>query len=99
MRRTLSVLAVAGLSTCLLNAQFGLGKLKDKLDSATNKTKPATDRAQRAAGNYTAWTPEEEQAMGGATATKMIAMFGIVTEPKLVRYVNLVGQSVAQFAP
>jgi predicted Zn-dependent protease len=69
------------------------------VNGATQKAKPVTDRGERAIENFTAWTPEEEQLIGEATAAKMIAMFGVVDAPKLVRYVNLVGQSVAQYAP
>ena len=99
MKRAISILMLSAVSAWLANAQFGLGKLKDKVNSATQRAKPVTDRGERAVENFTAWTPQEEQQIGEATAAKMIAMFGIVDAPKLVRYVNLVGQSVAQFAP
>jgi len=48
MKRTMAVLALAAFSTCLLNAQFGLGKIKDKLDAGKSKAKPVSDRAERA---------------------------------------------------
>lgn len=94
MRRAIAVLSLIAIPA---TAQFG--GLKSKMDGLTNKAKPATDRADRAAQNYKEWTPQEEQQIGEATAAKMIAMFGVVDAPKLVRYVNLVGQSVAQYAP
>jgi predicted Zn-dependent protease len=99
--RTIVILAMGAATVWTANAQFGglINRAKDKMDSATSRAKPATDRAQRAAENYKLWTPQEEQDIGEATAAKMIAMFGAVESPKLVRYVNLVGQSVAQFAP
>jgi predicted Zn-dependent protease len=82
-----------------VSAQFpGLGRIKDKIDGANSKTKPATDRAQRAADTFTAWTPEEEQQIGEAAAEKMVAIFGLLDDPALEKYVNLVGLSVAQFA-
>jgi predicted Zn-dependent protease len=87
------------VSALLANAQFGLGRIKDKIDGAKQKAKPVSDRTERAVENFTAWTPEEEQQIGEATAAKMVAMFGVVDSPKLVRYVNLVGQAVAQYAP
>jgi beta-barrel assembly-enhancing protease len=99
MRRAVSILVLSAVSALLANAQFGLGKLKDKVNGATQKAKPVTDRGERAIENFTAWTPQEEQLIGEATAAKMIAMFGVVDAPKLVRYVNLVGQSIAQYAP
>lgn len=101
MKRAILIFAGFAASAVLLNAQFGgvLNRAKQKIDDATRKAKPVTDRAERAAENYRVWTPEEEQQIGEATAAKMIAMFGVVDSPKLVRYVNLVGQAVAQFAP
>ena len=101
MKRAAAILALSGLTVFLMNAQFGgiLNRAKDKIDQGKQKAKPVSDRAERAVENYTAWTPEEEQQIGEATATKMIAMFGIITEPRLVKYVNLVGSSVAQYAP
>jgi beta-barrel assembly-enhancing protease len=99
MRRAVSIFVLSAVSALLANAQFGLGKLKDKVNGATQKAKPVTDRGERAIENFTAWTPQEEQLIGEATAAKMIAMFGVVDAPKLVRYVNLVGQSIAQYAP
>ncbi|MGH9532130.1 MAG: M48 family metalloprotease, partial [Terriglobales bacterium] len=47
----------------------------------------------------TPWTPEQETAIGQATAAKMISMFGLYEEPALMKYVNLVGQTVARQAP
>jgi hypothetical protein len=67
-------------------AQFG--KIGDVFGKAT-KVAEAT----------TPWTPEQETAIGQATAAKMISMFGLYEEPALVKYVNLVGQTVARQAP
>src|SRR5262245_58843603 len=101
MKRAAAVLTFAVLSATLLNAQFGglINKAKERVDGAKQKAKPVSDRAERAVENYTAWTPQEEQQIGEATAAKMVAMFGVVDAPNLVRYVNLVGRSVAQFSP
>ena len=76
----------------------GLGTIKDKLSGANSKVAPVTDRAQRAADTFTPWTSEEEQQIGLAGAEKMVAIFGLVDDPALEKYVNLVGLSVAQFA-
>src|ERR1700730_7909644 len=101
MKQAVSILALSLTSALLANAQFGGfgNKIKDRIDGARQKAKPVSDRTERAIENFTAWTPEEEQQIGEATAAKMIAMFGVVDSPKLVRYVNLVGQAVAQYAP
>jgi predicted Zn-dependent protease len=101
MKRAATILTLIAASAFLVNAQFGgiFNKAKEKMDSAKQKAKPVSDRAERVVENYTAWTPEEEQEVGEATAAKMIAMFGVIEKPEIVRYVNLVGQSVAQYAP
>ena len=97
MKRAFLGLAAAAAFAMLLDAQFG--GIINRAKQAVDKAKPVTERAQKAVENYTAWTPEEEQAIGEATAAKMIAIFGLVESPELVRYVNLVGSAVAQFAP
>src|SRR5256714_2491577 len=99
MKRAVSILLLSAFSAVVANAQFGLGRIKDKIDSAKQKAKPVSDRTERAIDNFTPWTPQEEQEIGEATAAKMVAMFGVLDTPKLVRYVNLVGQAVAQYAP
>ncbi len=95
--RTRRVAAIAVfISSGLVHAQFGglINKAKEKID----KARPVTDRAQRASETFQDWNTAEEQEIGGAAAAKMIAIFGLVDNPPMVRYVNLVGQSVAQFA-
>ncbi len=101
MKRAVTILTLIAGSALMTNAQFGgiLNKAKEKMDKAQQKAKPVSDRAERMAENFTAWTPQEEQEIGEATAAKMIAMFGVIETPALVRYVNLVGQAVAQYAP
>jgi beta-barrel assembly-enhancing protease len=76
----------------------GLGGIKGKMDGANSKAKPVTDRAQKAGDMMSEWSPEDEQAIGLASAEKMVTIFGMVDDPALQMYVNLVGQSVAQFA-
>jgi beta-barrel assembly-enhancing protease len=101
MKREVTISVLIAAFTLVAYAQFGgiLNKAKEKMDKAQQKAKPVSDRAERMAENFTAWTPQEEQEIGEATATKMIAMFGVIETPALVRYVNLVGQAVAQYAP
>jgi predicted Zn-dependent protease len=43
------------------------------------------------------WTPEQEEAVGRASAAKMIHVFGLYNNPAMTNYVNLVGDTVAQF--
>lgn len=95
----MKTLSLGLLASALLCAQFpGLGRIKDKVDGANSKAKPITDRAERAAETFTVWSAEEEQQVGEAAAEKMVAIFGLVNDPALEKYVNLVGLSVAQFA-
>ena len=100
----MKLLALALFFAAIASAQFGIpnipgaGTVKDKIDSSTQKTKPVTDRAQRASDTFAAWPAEQEQQIGEAAAQKLVALFGMVDDPALEKYVNLVGLSVAQFA-
>jgi beta-barrel assembly-enhancing protease len=99
--RPLSTATFAALVLALAaSAQFGnvFNKAKEKLDEAQQKAKPATDRAQRAADTFQPWSAKDEQEIGEAGAAKMVAVFGLVEDPAITRYVNLVGQTVGQFA-
>ena len=79
------------LAACLpASAQWGskLSQLGDKL----NKGKQVKD-------NYTPWTPEQEEQVGQASAARLINIFGLFENKDMVRYVNLVGNTVAAQAP
>jgi predicted Zn-dependent protease len=112
MRRWIGDLALGCVLGCASlsvgNAQFGglINKAKEKIDKAnrevdknTDKAKPVATRVERAADTFVSWSPQEEEEIGAAAAAKMIAMFGTYDEPRLVRYLNLVGSAIAQFAP
>jgi predicted Zn-dependent protease len=101
MIQCIGVLALLSASAWVASAQFGgiINRAKNKIDRVTDKSKPVTDRAERAADTFTSWSPQEEEEIGAAAAAKMIAMFGTYDEPRLVRYVNLTGSAVAQYAP
>jgi Zn-dependent protease with chaperone function len=77
------MLAVVAVSA---SAQFG------KLGDVLGKAKKASDI-------FTPWTAEQEAAIGQATAVKMISMFGLYQDPATVKYVSLVGQTVARQSP
>ena len=101
MRSMFAIGALLTASALLVNGQFGglVDRARKKVDEARQKAKPVTDRAEKAVSAYTAWTPEQEQQIGEATAAKIIAIFGLVESPNLTKYVNLVGASVARNAP
>ncbi len=60
---------------------------------------PGIDKVIKAAEAQRAWSANEELAIGQATGAKLVAIFGLYEEPRAVKYVNLVGASVAQYAP
>jgi len=53
-------------------------------------------KVKKAADIYTPWTPDQEQAIGQASSAKLINVFGLYDNPDMVRYVNLVGNTVAR---
>ena len=53
-------------------------------------------KAKTIADNNKPWTPEQEQAIGQASAAKLISVFHLYENPDMVKYVNLVGAAVAR---
>jgi predicted Zn-dependent protease len=53
-------------------------------------------KAKQVADNNKPWTPEQEQAIGQASAAKLISVFHLYENPDMVKYVNLVGATVAR---
>jgi len=78
--------AVLLLFACALPASAQFGDILGGL----NKAKQIHDATQE-------WTPEQEEAVGRASAAKMIHVFGLYNNPAMTNYVNLVGNAVAQF--
>jgi predicted Zn-dependent protease len=93
LKHVLFAVFVVGGSAWIAQAQLpgGLGRIKDR-------AKPATDRAEKAKETFATWSPEEEQQIGEAAAAKMIAVFPLLDSDSVNNYVNLVGNTVAQFA-
>lgn len=69
-------------------AQTSSAQLGNVLKQA-QKVKKATDI-------YTPWTPDQEMAIGQASAAKLINVFGLYDNPEMTKYVNLVGNAVAR---
>jgi predicted Zn-dependent protease len=75
------------LATMVL-AQSSFAQLGNVLKNA--------QKAKKAADIYTPWTPEQEQAIGQASAAKLINVFHFYDNPDMTKYVNLVGNAVAR---
>ncbi len=80
MYRAILVLCLSVLCTSAASAQFG----------------KVLDRVKRASETYKPWSPEQEQAIGEASAAKMFHALGAYDNPQMAKYVNLVGNTVAQ---
>ena len=84
MTRTLSILGAAALAVGIVApcpAQFGglIQKAQDKANQAQQRKK----QAEQARDIYTAWTPEQEQQVGEASAAKLINIFGLYDNPQM----------------
>jgi beta-barrel assembly-enhancing protease len=89
MRRTTSLslaIAIALATSTIAHAQFG---------DILNRGKKASDKAKKVADATAVWTPEQEQAIGEASAAKLVHIFGLYDNPAMQHYVNLVGHAVA----
>ena len=83
------VAAVALLCASPAAAQFG------KLPDVLGKHKDKIDKAQKASDLNKTWTPDDEEKIGEASASKLISIFGLYDNPEMTKYVNLVGNTVA----
>src|SRR5690349_18985107 len=96
MRRLTAISIAMLLLAVSASAQFGgLGKLKDKVDQATSKAAPYTDKMKSFSDVNKQWTPDQEEQIGEATAAKLIQAFGIYDNKDMQNYVQLVGSTVA----
>jgi beta-barrel assembly-enhancing protease len=77
-----------GLLGTTLLAQSSFAQLGGVLKNA--------QKAKKAADIYTPWTAEQEQAIGQASAAKLINVFRLYDNPDMTKYVNLVGNTVAR---
>lgn len=86
-RKQLTIALVVALMVLLAaapaNAQFG-----DILKKA--------EKAKKVSDTFTPWTPEQERAIGEASAAKLVRMFGLYDNPDMQHYVSSVGHAVAQ---
>lgn len=96
MRRLTGISITMVLVAASASAQFGgLGKIKDKMDQATSKAAPYTDKMKAFSDVNKPWTPEQEEQIGEATAAKLIEAFGLYDNKPMQNYLQLVGSTVA----
>jgi len=79
------------IATALLLIAFCSATTFAQLGSVMNRVKKASD-------TFTPWTPEQENAIGQASAAKMIHVMGLIEDPALNKYVQDVGSTVARQA-
>src|SRR5205085_1717474 len=96
--RMLTRLLIALLVAAPAVGQFGgvLDKLKNKKSQVDSKTQKEQTALKKTADANKDWTPEQEEEVGENTAAKLIHAFGLLNDPELSRYVNLVGSTVAR---
>jgi predicted Zn-dependent protease len=85
--RILLALLLLTSAASTVRAQVG-----DVLRRAQNNAQ----KAKKAADIYTPWSAEQEQAIGEASAARLIHIFGTYENAEMVKYVNLVGNTVAR---
>ncbi len=89
MRRIIASSALLVLLTLMVQTSWAqFGGLIDK----AKKVKKGVDIA-------TPWTAEKENAIGEASAAKLINVFGLYQNPDMVDYVSMVGNTVARQSP
>lgn len=91
MRKHIAVLVMVACSLGSAAAQFP-GRVGDIFNRGRDKAKQVADINQP-------WTPEQEHAIGRASAAKVIHIFRLYDrDPALTKYINLVGNAAARHA-
>ena len=80
----------------LLILIFAASTSRAQLGDALRKAQNNAQKAKKAADIYTPWTAEQEHAIGEASAARLIHIFGTYENTEMVKYVNLVGNTVAR---
>jgi predicted Zn-dependent protease len=58
--------------------------------------KKGSEKVKKASETFTPWTADQEQAIGSAAAAKVIHIFGLYDNADMMKYVNLVGNTLAR---
>jgi len=75
---------------------FAASTASAQIGDALRRAQNNAQKAKKAADIYTAWSSEQEQAIGEASAARLIHIFGTYENAEMVKYVNLVGNTVAR---
>jgi predicted Zn-dependent protease len=86
MRRNTQIAAALLTIMMAITAQAQFGDLLRK----------GIDKAKKAQDTFQPWSAEQEDAIGQASAAKMIHVFGLYEDQEMTGYVNLVGNTVAR---
>src|SRR5215471_13246141 len=80
----------------ILIALLGIAVLSQTSSAQLGNVLKNAQKAKSIADNNKPWTPDQEQAIGQASAAKLINVFRLYENPDMVKYVNLVGNAVAR---
>ena len=83
-------------AVCALLAATLVPVAAAQVGDVLRKTQKNTDRAKKVADITTPWTLEQEEAIGQASSAKLINVFDLYQNAEMVKYVNLVGNTVAR---
>lgn len=98
MRAPALALAAALLLPAAAPAQI-LGKIRDRVADAADRVEEARETADRYGAAVIPISTEQERTIGHGIASTVAGVYGVVRDPALTRYVNLVGSSVVDAAP
>jgi beta-barrel assembly-enhancing protease len=71
---------------------------KAQVGDVFRRAQEKAQKAKKVADIYKPWTPEQEHVLGEAASARLVHIFGLYENPDMVRYVNLVGNTVARQA-
>lgn len=100
-RRSATFLAALAVSMAVPASAGGqiLDKIREKAGQAAEKVERAAEVADRVGSAVVPISTEQEIVIGRGIAATVAGHYGIVRDPALTRYVNLVGSTVASIAP
>lgn len=100
-RRSATLLAVLAVSMAAPSSASGqiLDRIREKVGEAADTVERAAGVADRVGSAVVPISTEQEIVIGRAIAATVAGHYGVVRDPSLTRYVNLVGATVASIDP